>query len=322
MQHSAYPEDSPLFKSDAENAGDAGFFKVRNQLVRGGHLAKLTRAELAVYLAIQCEANPGMQTGAGYGFLGPVAGVTPRHIRAAVEGLVRRRLIEVVRAGGGNGVRTIYRILEPPKVSLEGHEPRKGVPRGTGKRVPTASAKVSLEGHPINNSLPRTPPKNSPVPVAPGNVSPEGHLLPAPAAPATDGAKPPKGGKRESRHDSLTRQVAPYRQLTDFWSEQKRKENPAFVFVGEDDGVHLAAIWKRVGMNLLLAQGAIVEYMRDLYHEGHPARTFRAQIEKYLARAASPQRSSYGQSKAHRPGEYASNLRRRPTIQYGGGAPA
>lgn len=126
--------------------------------------------------------------------------------------------------------------------------------------------------------------------------------------------KKPKG---QTRHQILSSQEPPYRQMTDFWSEQKRLEDPHYEFI-PDDGVHLAEVWKRANRDLLRVKGAIVAFMADKgeYCEGHPAKLFRHQIEKWLARAVNG-----GSSNRH--GQQRTKIdRERASGHWEGGVPA
>jgi DNA-binding MarR family transcriptional regulator len=76
-------------------------------------LAQTSEAEVRVWLVLYRDVKPGGLARVGMTDIARRAGLTRRGVVKAINGLKRRRLIEVTARGSINGTPNAYRLLNP-----------------------------------------------------------------------------------------------------------------------------------------------------------------------------------------------------------------
>jgi hypothetical protein len=252
-----------------------GHFARRNAFIDRGWLGILSPIDAAVWQVYERFAD---EDGVAYPKPMTVAKAI-RHdnadnVRKARRRLCRVGLLAMLDKGGGADTARV-RVLVPPaatdqtlvdyRLGLDSPKARKD--RGARATVAGHPRRPSTAAHKEEQT--REQPK-------------EQSAARASAAALFDDLE----SDRPASAGARARTPAPFRQFTDFWCEQKRREDPLYRF-SRVDGTKLTEVWDGVNQNLDLGRKVIVAYLVDGtdFYEGHPSTKLAKDLPKFRVRA-------------------------------------
>lgn len=111
--HEARAGGKPAVRRPGPPQADVGRWRTLNTFVDAALADCKTRAEICVWLVLFRDVKPGGLARVGMTDIARRAGLSRRAVVAAINGLKRRRLIEVVCRGSIHGLPNAYRICDP-----------------------------------------------------------------------------------------------------------------------------------------------------------------------------------------------------------------